>query len=288
MRLVSRGKVRDLYEGAPGTLVMLATDRISAFDVVMSDLIPNKGKVLTGLTLFWLARVDSLCPTHYLTSDPARYDDGTIPDLAGRSMLVRRADMIPVECVARGYLFGSCVEEYHETGFVAGRRLPAGLLAADRLPSPIFSPAVKSCEGHDENISFDRAAELHGGELVEQLRALTLAIYERGARLAEDRGIILADTKLEFGLVDGELTLCDEVLTPDSSRYWDAEGYRPGISPPSFDKQYLRDYLSTTAWDKAPPPPPLPARVVEDTAARYTEAYERIVGEPFRAYLSRM
>jgi phosphoribosylaminoimidazole-succinocarboxamide synthase len=288
VKLLARGKVRDIYEGSPGTLILVASDRISAFDVVMAELIPEKGRVLTGLTLFWLSKIDSICPTHFITADPARFDDGTVPELSGRSMMVRRAQMVPLECVARGYLFGTVLDEYQETGSVAGVGLPSGLRMADRLPQPIFSPAVKSAEGHDENVDLDRAVELHGGPLVEELRHLTLAVYEVGARLAEARGIILADTKLEFGLVDGELTLCDEVLTPDSSRYWDAETYRPGISPPSFDKQFLRDFLSQSSWDRSPPPPSLPEEVIKETAERYVEAYERIAEERFAKYLSRM
>jgi phosphoribosylaminoimidazole-succinocarboxamide synthase len=288
MKLVSQGKVRDIYEASPDTLVMVATDRISAFDVVMDDLIPDKGRVLNGLTLYWLAHVDSICPTHFITADTGRYDDGTVPDLGGRSMLVRAADMIPVECVARGYLFGTVVGEYERTGSVAGVRLPRGLRLADRLPEPIFSPAVKASSGHDENISFDRAVALHGGEVMEQLRDLTLSVYAVGAKLAEERGIILADTKFEFGVIDGEIALCDEVLTPDSSRYWDAAIYEPGTSPPSFDKQFLRDFLAATDWDKQPPPPRLPEDVIDGTARRYVEAYERITGENLAAYVARL
>ena len=288
MKLVSSGKVRDIYEGPAETLVLVATDRISAFDVVMKEVIPDRGKVLTGLTLFWISRVDSLCPTHFITADPGRFDDGTVGDLAARSMMVRRADMIPVECVARGYLFGTVVDEYQQTGAVAGVRLPPGLRLADRLPAPIFSPAIKAESGHDQNISFDERVRRHGALVMEQLRDLTLAIYDRGAKQAEERGMILADTKFEFGLVDGEVTLCDEVLTPDSSRYWDATTYRPGSSPPSFDKQYLRDFLAGTEWDRRPPPPLLPADVVEGTRQRYVDAYERVTREPFAGYLSRM
>jgi phosphoribosylaminoimidazole-succinocarboxamide synthase len=285
---ISHGKVRDIYEGPAGCLVMVASDRISAFDVVMEEAIPDKGKVLTGLTLFWLSKVDSLCPTHLVTADPNRYDDGTIDDLGGRSMLVRAADMIPVECVARGYLFGSVVNEYEETGMVGGVRLPAGLRVADRLPEPIFSPAIKATSGHDENITFDQAVALHGGDLMDQLRELTLMVYERGAAIAEERGIILADTKFEFGIVDGEVTLCDEVLTPDSSRYWASETYKPGTSPPSLDKQPLRDYLATTSWDRTPPPPRLPAKVVDDIRRRYADCYQRVTEESFEAYVERM
>jgi len=288
MKLVSSGKVRDIYEGPAETLVLVATDRISAFDVVMKEVIPDRGKVLTGLTLFWISRVDSLCPTHFITADPGRFDDGTVGDLAARSMMVRRADMIPVECVARGYLFGTVVDEYQQTGAVAGVRLPPGLRLADRLPAPIFSPAIKAESGHDQNISFDESVRRHGALVMEQLRDLTLAIYDRGAKQAEERGMSLADTKFEFGLVDGEVTLCDEVLTPDSSRYWDATTYRPGSSPPSFDKQYLRDFLAGTEWDRRPPPPLLPADVVEGTRQRYVDAYERVTREPFAGYLSRM
>lgn len=288
MNLFFQGKVRDIYEGPPGTLVMVATDRISAFDVVMGQTVPEKGKVLTGLTLHWISRVDGICPTHFITADPARYDDGTVADLAGRSMLVWRAEMIPIECVARGYLFGTAVDEYEAKGSIAGVKLPPGLRVSERLPEPIFSPAVKNSFGHDENIDLGRAAAIVGGPLAEELRDLTLRIYSEGARLAEKQRIILADTKFEFGIVGGEVTLCDEVLTPDSSRYWDMDTYKPGKSPPSFDKQYLRDFLASTSWDRRPPPPRLPPDVIEGTRGRYTEAYERVTGESFTAYLARM
>jgi phosphoribosylaminoimidazole-succinocarboxamide synthase len=288
--IVAQGKVRDIYE-AGEHLLMVATDRISAFDVVLPDPIPDKGRVLTGLSLYWFDQTKDLVPNHLLTADPdgfplaaARLAD----DLPGRAMVVKRARMVPIECVARGYLSGSGWKEYRESGSVCGIRLPDGLVESDRLPEPIFTPATKATTGHDVNISLEEAADQVGRGLAERLKELTLSVYEFAAARALERGIILADTKFEFGFADGELILCDEVLTPDSSRFWPADAYEPGHAQPSFDKQYVRDWLDESGWDHEPPPPALPADVVEQTAARYREAYERITGEPFDRYRDRM
>jgi phosphoribosylaminoimidazole-succinocarboxamide synthase len=269
---------------------MVATDRISAFDAVLPTPIPDKGRVLTGLTLFWLEQTADLLPNHLITADPAAFPEASAadPDLAGRAMLVRRARMVPIECVARGYLSGSGWKEYRAGGSVCGIPLPGGLMESDRLPEPIFTPATKAETGHDENISLDRAADLVGRGLAERLKELTLAVYEHAAAIALERGIIIADTKLELGFADGELILCDEVLTPDSSRFWPADRYEPGGAQPSYDKQYVRDWLDASGWDHEPPAPELPANVVEQTRTRYVEAYERLTGEPFDAYLDRM
>ena len=288
--LHARGKVRDIFEAGPDRLLMVATDRISAFDAVLSTPIPDKGRVLTGLTLFWLDRNADLLPNHLITADPAAFPapSAADPGLAGRAMLVRRAQMVPIECVARGYLSGSGWKEYRASGSVCGIGLPGGLVESDRLPEPIFTPATKAETGHDENISLDRAADLVGRGLAERLKELTLAVYEHAAAIALERGIIIADTKLELGFAGGELILCDEVLTPDSSRFWPTDRYEPGGAQPSFDKQYVRDWLDSSGWDHEPPAPELPADVVEQTRARYVEAYERLTGEPFAAYLGRM
>ena len=289
--MAAQGKVRDIYEVDDEHLVMVTSDRISAFDVVLPDPIPDKGRVLTGLSLFWFDQMKDLVVNHLVTADvsemPAPFSEHA-DELAGRTMLVRRAEMIPVECVARGYLAGSGWKEYQKDQTVCRLPLPEGLVESDRLPEPIFTPATKAETGHDENISIEQAGEIIGDGLAQKLRELTLSLYAFGADLARGRGIILADTKFEFGFVGGELTLCDEVLTPDSSRFWPMDEYEPGGAQPSFDKQYVRDWLDASGWDHEPPPPELPAEVVEQTAARYREAYERITGEPFSAYLDRM
>jgi len=286
---ISRGKVRDIYE-AGDDLLMVASDRISAFDVVLPSGIPDKGRVLTALTLFWLEQTADIVPNHLITADPASFPAPFTgdPELAGRAMLVKRADMVPIECVARGYLSGSGWKEYRASQSVCGVELPAGLRESDRLPEPIFTPATKAETGHDENISIDRAADLIGEGLAQRLKELTIAVYERGASVARERGIIVADTKFEFGFSGGELILCDEVLTPDSSRFWPADRYAPGGAQPSFDKQYVRDWLDASGWEHEPPAPQLPHDVVEQTADRYREAYERITGEPWKDYLRRM
>ena len=287
-RLRARGKVRDVYD-AGEDLLLVATDRISAFDVVLPDPIPDKGRVLTGLSSFWFDRTADLVPNHVVSSDAAAFPspfDG-VPALAGRAMLVRKATVVPMECVARGYLAGSGWTQYRATGAVCGVSLPSGLVESDRLREPIFTPTSKAQAGHDLPLSPDEAAELVGKGLFERLKELTLGIYARLADTAAARGIILADTKFEFGFADGELTLIDEVGTPDSSRFWPADGYAPGGAQPSFDKQFVRDHLDRSGWDREPPAPTLPSEVVEGTRARYVEAYERITGEPFEGYLAR-
>jgi phosphoribosylaminoimidazole-succinocarboxamide synthase len=288
--LHAQGKVRDIYE-AGDHLLMVATDRISAFDVVLPDPIPQKGQVLSGLSLYWFGLTGHLIGNHLISADVAEFPEpftGRARELAGRAMLVRRAEMVPIECVARGYLSGSGWKEYRQSGSVCGIRLPDRLVESERLPEPIFTPATKEATGHDINISLEETAERVGRGLAERLKEATLSLYEFAAAHALERGIILADTKFEFGFADGELILCDEVLTPDSSRFWPADQYEPGQAQPSFDKQYVRDWLDDSGWDHEPPPPALPADVVEQTSARYREAYERITGEPFAAYLERM
>jgi phosphoribosylaminoimidazole-succinocarboxamide synthase len=282
--------VRDLYEVDEGHLLLVATDRISAFDVVLPDPIPDKGRVLTGLSLHWFDRTTDLVANHLVTAErwrfPSPFDAET--SLSGRAMLVRRARVVPIECVARGYLAGSGWAQYRERGAIADVRLPAGLVEADRLPEPIFTPTTKAAAGHDEPLTLAEAAELVGRGLVERLAELTIALYERIAGAALERGIIVADTKLEFGFVDGELVLVDEVGTPDSSRFWPADAWTPGRSQPSFDKQFVRDWLDASGWNREPPAPALPPEVVARTAGLYREAYERISGERFDWYLQRM
>jgi phosphoribosylaminoimidazole-succinocarboxamide synthase len=288
--LFAQGKVRDIYEAGPDRLVMVASDRISAFDVVLPTPIPDKGRVLTALSLFWFDKTSDVVANHLITADAREFpgEFAGMPDLAGRAMLVHRAEMVPIECVARGYLSGSGWKEYRETGAVCGIPLPGGLTESDRLPEPIFTPATKAVTGHDENISIEQAAEVVGEGLAQRLKELTLTVYERAAGIARELGIIVADTKFEFGFVDGELVLADEVLTPDSSRFWPADAYAPGGPQPSFDKQYVRDWLDASGWDHEPPPPELPADVAEATAGRYREAYERLSGEAWGDYLARM
>jgi phosphoribosylaminoimidazole-succinocarboxamide synthase len=286
----SQGKVRDIYEAGPDHLLMVTSDRISAFDFVLPNPIPDKGRVLTGLSLFWFDRTADIVPNHLVTADVERFPEpfgSHREELAGRSMLVRRARMIPIECVARGYLSGSGWKEYRSSGSVCGIRLPEGLVESDRLPEPIFTPATKAETGHDENISLERAGQIVGEGLAQRLKELTLTLYGFGAGLALERGVILADTKFEFGFIDGRIALCDEVMTPDSSRFWPADEYRAGGPQPSFDKQYVRDWLDASGWDHEPPPPELPADVIGQTAVRYREAYDRITGEPFDDYLRR-
>jgi phosphoribosylaminoimidazole-succinocarboxamide synthase len=289
-RLHARGKVRDVYDAGDDRLLLVATDRISAFDVVLPDPIADKGRVLTGLTLFWLERTSGLVSNHLVSADRGDFPEpfASDPSLAGRAMLATRAEVIPVECVARGYLTGSGLKQYRAEGHVCGVPLPPGLDEASKLPEPIFTPTTKAAEGHDLPLTFDETVDAIGRGLAERLRELTIGLYELGAGIAAERGIIVADTKFEFGFAEGELILIDEVLTPDSSRFWPADGYEAGRSQPSFDKQYVRDWLDASGWDHEPPPPELPADVVARTAATYAEAYERIAGEPFAAYLRRM
>jgi phosphoribosylaminoimidazole-succinocarboxamide synthase len=276
------GKVRDIYDAGEGRLLLVTSDRISAFDVVMAEPIPEKGRVLTAMSAFWFEQFADEVGSHLISTDLADVPEAARqPELAGRVMLAREAKMLPIECIVRGYLTGSAWKEYTRSGTMHGTPLPAGLLESAPLPEPVFTPSTKADEGHDVNISFDEAVELVGREQAERAREVSLALYTRGAALAAERGIIIADTKFELGLVDGELIVADEVLTPDSSRFWPADEWKPGSTPPSFDKQPVRDFLETLDWDKQPPPPALPPEVVAATSARYIEAYERITGRSF-------
>jgi phosphoribosylaminoimidazole-succinocarboxamide synthase len=275
------GKVRELYEVDHDRMLVVASDRISVFDVVLPDLIPDKGRVLTALSTFWFEQTAHLAPNHLVSSDPTDFPETAGPEVEGRAMLVRAARPIRLECVARGYLFGSAWSNYEETGTVMGRSLPAGLRQAEQLPEPIFTPTTKADEGHDLPLSEGDAAALVGDEQYERLRDLTLAIYSFGAAHAAERGLLLADTKLEFGAVDGELVIIDELMTPDSSRYWSADDHQVGTSPPSFDKQYVRDHYLSIGWDLHPPVPSMPSSVIEGTRARYVEAYEQVSGRSF-------
>jgi phosphoribosylaminoimidazole-succinocarboxamide synthase len=306
---VRSGKVRDLFE-VDDLLLLLASDRLSAFDVVLPTPIPDKGRVLTGLSRFWFERTADLVPNHLLETDPADLPDGFtdeagLRELRGRMMLCRRATVLPVEVIVRGYLAGSGWKDYLRTGAVCGIKLPGGLLESGRLPEPIFTPSTKAEAGHDENIGFDAVVDLIGSELAERVRDVALQLYWRGAHVAEEAGILLADTKFELGVVpqdtgtplsgqaeprkyqlaEGELILIDEVLTPDSSRFWDASDYEPGRAQASFDKQFVRDWLETQAWDKTYPGPALPAEIVAGTRERYVAAFERITKASFERYL---
>jgi len=277
----AQGKVRDVYR-VDGQLLIVATDRISAFDYILPTGIPDKGKVLTQLSIFWFDFLRDVTPTHFLTANVDEYPAALRQfrgQLEGRSMLVKRAQMVEVECVARGYLAGSGWKEYQAQGTVCGIPLPAGLRESDRLPAPIFTPSTKATSGHDENISFEAMRSLVGAELSAGLRDLTLRIYSRAAAYAETKGVIIADTKFEFGFVDGELVLGDEVLTPDSSRFWPADSYRPGGPQLSYDKQYVRDYLESIHWNKKPPAPPLPDDVADKTSEKYRQAYRVLTGK---------
>lgn len=280
--LTARGKVRDIYSLGEYELLFVASDRISAFDHVLATGVPDKGRILTQLSLFWFDFLKDTVQNHVLTADPAQFPASLQPyldQLAGRSMIVRRAQMFPVECVVRAYLSGSGWKDYQANGSVCGIKLPAGLRESERLPEPIFTPAAKiNTGGHDENISFEAVVSAIGADYAQALRKLTLDIFEKASKHAESRGLILADTKFEFGLIDGEIVLADEVLTPDSSRYWPADGYAPGGPQPSFDKQYVRDYLESIRWNKQAPAPALPVDVVERTRAKYLDAYRLITG----------
>jgi phosphoribosylaminoimidazole-succinocarboxamide synthase len=289
-KLHAQGKVRDVYDVGDERLLLVATDRISAFDVVLRNPISDKGRVLTALTLFWLDRTKDLVPNHLISADRRDFPEPfrSEPSLAGRAMLCRKADPVLVECVARGYLTGSGLKQYRAEGHVCGVPLPPGLEEASKLPEPIFTPTTKAAEGHDMPLTFDETVELIGKGLAERLRELTIALYERGAEVGAERGIIVADTKFEFGFADGELILIDEVLTPDSSRFWPADGFAPGRVQPSFDKQFVRDWLDASGWDHEPPPPDLPAEVIGRTALKYQEAYERISGEKWEHYRHKM
>lgn len=278
--LHARGKVRDVYR-VEGGLLIVATDRISAFDCILPTGIPGKGRVLTELSLFWFELLRDIVPNHLITAEVEQYPASLAPfrkQLDGRSMLVRELTMVPVECVARGYLAGSGWKEYQQSGRVCGIALPSGLRESEALPAPIFTPATKAASGHDENISFEQLVQLIGQPLAGQLRYLTIQLYTTARDYAHGRGIILADTKFEFGFDDGVLTLGDEVLTPDSSRFWPREQYRPGSSPPSYDKQFVRNYLESLDWDKRPPAPGLPEDVASRTSEKYVEAYRTLTG----------
>ncbi|GAC1326001.1 MAG: phosphoribosylaminoimidazolesuccinocarboxamide synthase [Mycobacteriales bacterium] len=290
LRHLAAGKVRDLYAVDDEHVLIVASDRLSAYDIVLPTGVPDKGAVLTALSVWWFDQLTDLVPNHLVTAQVADYPAALAPyaeELRGRSMLCRRLEMLPVECVARGYLTGSGLVDYQQTGAVCGWPLPGGLRDGDLLPEALFTPARKATEGHDENVSVQAVAEMVGAERAGELARLTLAVYERGAAVAVARGILLADTKLEFGLAnDATLTLGDEVLTPDSSRFWPADAWSPGRAQPSYDKQYVRDWLTSSGWDRTPPGPELPAEVVAATRARYVEAYERLTGRRFEDYLA--
>jgi phosphoribosylaminoimidazole-succinocarboxamide synthase len=288
--LLARGKVRELYAVDDDSLLLVASDRLSAYDVVLPTAVPDKGAVLTGLSVWWFEQLADLVPNHLVTARVADFPESLQPHadaLRGRSMLCRRLDMVPVECVARGYLTGSGLADYRATGGICGEQLPPGLEDGARLPEPVFTPATKAAVGdHDENVSYDAVVGQVGADLAAELCRITLAVYGRGARLAAERGILLADTKLELGHdSSGALTLGDEVLTPDSSRFWPADGWQPGRAQPSFDKQYVRDWLDASGWDRTAPGPELPTHVVERTRAKYVEAYERLTGSSFDSWL---
>jgi phosphoribosylaminoimidazole-succinocarboxamide synthase len=283
LELLARGKVREMYD-LGGELLMVASDRISTYDVVHPTEIPDKGKVLTGLSVLWFDLTRGIVPNHFISAT-----EGVPDDLRGRALRVKRLEMLPVECVVRGYITGSGWKDYQATGAVSGVELPPGLRESERLPAPIFTPSTKADEGHDEAIDIEQAAELVGSRaLAERLRDVSIAVYEAVAEHARARGVILADTKFELGFdADGTLTLGDEVCTPDSSRFWPADRYEVGRSQPSFDKQYVRDWASGTGWDKTPPAPAIPDDVVAATRERYVTAYEKLAGEPFEAWLER-
>ncbi|HUF04195.1 MAG TPA: phosphoribosylaminoimidazolesuccinocarboxamide synthase [Aridibacter sp.] len=284
LSLLHRGKVRDVYEIVEDRLLLIATDRISAFDCVMPNQIPGKGEILTGISEFWFRRLEGLSKHHLISTDISSIPETAgRADLAGRSMIVRRTKVFPVECVVRGYLEGSGWKDYQQTGSVCGHRLPEGLLQCSRLDKPIFTPATKAAEGHDENISEERFAEVLGEDTAGELKKRSIALYAEASTYAASKGIIIADTKFEFGLDrDGTFLLIDEALTPDSSRFWSADQYEPGHAQPSFDKQFLREYLESLDWDKTPPAPELPEEIVNATAERFREAFRRITGEEFQ------
>jgi phosphoribosylaminoimidazole-succinocarboxamide synthase len=281
---IASGKVREIYEAPDRTLLLVASDRISTYDAVHPTPIPDKGKVLTGLSMFWFERTSDIIPNHLIS-----VTEGVPEEARGRGMLVKRLEMLSVECIVRGYITGSGWKDYQQTGAVSGIELPPGLRESDQLPEPLFTPSTKAEVGHDEAIDFEGTVELIGDrQLAERVRDVSIALYQFAADHARERGIILADTKFELGIdADGTLTLGDEVCTPDSSRFWPADQYEPGRGQPSFDKQYVRDWASSTGWDRTPPAPEIPEDVVAKTREKYVEAYERITGEPFGAWLTR-
>lgn len=279
--LFIKGKVRNVYD-LGDKLLIIVTDRISAFDVVFPDLIPNKGRVLNSISEFWFDHTSDIIGNHVITTDVSQYPEGFSQfkeELQGRSMLVKKVNMVEAECIVRGYLEGSGLKDYKNTGCICGIKLPEGMKQADKLPEPIFTPSTKAQEGHDENVSFEELANRIGSEMAEKLRDVSIALYNKASRHAESKGLILADTKFEFGMIDGKLVVADEVFTPDSSRFWAMDDYEPGRPQKSFDKQYLRDYLESVKWDKKPPAPSLPEDIIMKTEAKYIEAYERITGK---------
>jgi phosphoribosylaminoimidazole-succinocarboxamide synthase len=284
IRHVGSGKVRELFEIDDGLLLLVATDRISAYDIVLPQDIPDKGKVLTALSHHWLQLTEDICPNHLISVRSSDLPEVGMPDLAGRSMLCKRAEPIALEFVVRGYLSGSGWKEYRAAGTVCGHKLPEGLEESSKLPHPILTPATKATTGHDENITEAQASEVAGPKVYETARSYALAVYERAASMAAERGVIIADTKFEFGMLGEEVILIDEVLTPDSSRFWPQDQFVPGRAQPSFDKQYVRDWLDSSGWDHSPPPPELPGDIVAATSARYIDAYERITGRPFDSW----
>ncbi|MFK4764531.1 phosphoribosylaminoimidazolesuccinocarboxamide synthase [Desulfobaculum sp. SPO524] len=283
--LTSRGKVRDIYDLAEDRLLIVTTDRMSAFDVIMNEPIPFKGVILNQITMFWMEMFKNIVPNHLIASDVADFPDALAPyaeELEGRAVIVKKAKPLPIECIVRGYITGSGWKDYQRTGSVCGYPLPDGLQESEKLPEPLFTPSTKAELGeHDENITLTQARDLIGADLLDKVQTTSLEIYSRARDFAAEKGILIADTKFEFGMVDGHLTLIDEVLTPDSSRFWPMQGYAPGVTQPSFDKQYLRDWLSKQDWDKTPPPPTLTDEVIEKTGAKYAEAYQHLTGKPF-------
>ena len=283
-----QGKVRDLYETDEGIL-MVASDRISVFDVVLPTPVPDKGKVLTGLSVFWFSKLAGIVGNHLISTNPDDFPPEAkehADELRGRTMLVQKADVVPIECVVRGYITGSGWKEYRDSRSVCGIMLPAGLKESQQLPEPIFTPSTKADVGHDENIDFARASEIAGRETMEAVRDISLRLYTAAAAYAQERGIIIADTKFEFGVIDGKITLIDEALTPDSSRFWPADRWQPGGGVPSFDKQYVRDWTDSEGWDHSPPGPELPEDVVLNTRAKYVEAYETLSGRSFQEWIA--
>ena len=284
MKHLMSGKVRDIYEVDDDHLLIVVSDRMSAFDVVLDEPVAQKGRVLTALTAFWSDALGDVAPTHLVTVDPARLpaEAAELGDLAGRATLVRRAEMIDIECIVRGYVSGSAWKEYRTSGTIHGMPAPKGLQESDALPEPVFTPSTKGGPGeHDENITFEQAADIVGKDVADEAREIALGYYRRGAEVARERGILIADTKFELGYIDGKLSVCDEIMTPDSSRFWDVETWKPGSTPPSYDKQPLRDWLESTGWAKTPPPPEVPAEVLRATSDLYIGAYERITGKSF-------
>lgn len=283
MKHLYSGKVRDIYDVGGETLLFVASDRLSAFDVVLPQSIPDKGRVLTAFTDFWLGKLSDIAPSHLVSTDPSSFpaEAHEVADVVGRAMLVRKAEMLPIECIVRGYLSGSAWKEYEQSGTMHGQPLPPGLKRSSRLPEPVFTPSTKADAGHDMNITFEKAVDLVGKEVAERARTISVEAYRCAADIALASGIVIADTKFELGLIDGELAICDEVLTPDSSRFWESTDVREGEIPPSFDKQPVRDWLEGSGWDKKPPPPDLPDDVVAATRQRYVGAYERITGRSF-------